>query len=299
MSGGESGMTALLLLTTVVAAVRGLWSPCGLSMLSSLNPVAEAGRGQRFWITALWYLAGAVAGGAVLGGACALGAWLVGSAGLPFGVRGTLALAGAVAALASDLRIGGWSLPDHPRQVDERWLTTYRRWIYAGGYGVQIGTGFATYVMTAGVYLLAALAVLSGRPGTALAAGGLFGLVRGATIGLAALARDPGRLQSLMARVDAAAGASAGVAVAAHVVVAAGMAALLGGPVAGVAVAAALVLPVRAARRRASSARLEPAPQPRTNSGRRGTSDPADRALPGPSARPAGQRSLGSTFTAT
>ena len=38
-------MTALLivaLVTAVAAAARGMWSPCGLSMLSSLNPVSNA-----------------------------------------------------------------------------------------------------------------------------------------------------------------------------------------------------------------------------------------------------------------
>jgi hypothetical protein len=93
--------------------------------------------------------------------------------------------------------------------VDERWLTRYRRWIYAGGFGVQIGTGFATYIMTAGVYLLAVLAVLPGDPRLGLLAGVVFALVRGAGIGLAATARDPERLQRVMARVDAA-GAAAG-----------------------------------------------------------------------------------------
>lgn len=235
-------MITLLLVTTVVAAARGLWSPCGLSMLSSLNPVAERGRGHRFWVTALWYLAGAVAGGAVLGGACAVGAGLVRVVGRPPAVIAALALAGAVVAAASDLRIGGRSLPDNPRQVDERWLTTYRRWIYAGGYGAQIGAGFATYIMTAGVYLLAWLAVLTGRPGTALAAGVLFGFVRGATIALAALARDPGRLQSLMARVDAAAGASVRLAASTYLAVAAAAAWLLGGPRVAALVAAALAV---------------------------------------------------------
>src|SRR3954447_17837656 len=172
-------MILLLVLTTVVAAVRGLWSPCGLSMLSALNPIAERGRGHRFWMTAAWYLAGAVAGAAVLGGALAGAAALVRLAGWSAALTWSLVLAGAAVALASDLRLFGWQLPDHPRQVDERWLTTYRRWIYAGGFGVQIGAGFATYVMTSGVYLLAALAVVSGRPDLAFGTGVLFGLVRG------------------------------------------------------------------------------------------------------------------------
>jgi len=50
-------MSTLLLLTVIVAAARGLWSPCGMSMLSSLNPVSERARGHRFWATACWYVA--------------------------------------------------------------------------------------------------------------------------------------------------------------------------------------------------------------------------------------------------
>jgi hypothetical protein len=42
------------LFVAVVAALRGTWSPCGLSMLSSLNPVSERSRGHRFWGTAVW-----------------------------------------------------------------------------------------------------------------------------------------------------------------------------------------------------------------------------------------------------
>src|SRR3954452_17334638 len=98
-------MILLLVFTTVVAAGRGLWSPCGLSMLSALNPIAERARGHRFWVTALWYVAGAVAGGAVLGGALAGGAALVRLANWPPALTWSLALAGAAVALASDLRL--------------------------------------------------------------------------------------------------------------------------------------------------------------------------------------------------
>jgi MFS family permease len=233
-------LITLLGLTTVVAAVRGLWSPCGLSMLSALNPIAERSRGHRFWLTALWYVAGALAGGAVLGGALAGGAALVAWAALPSALTWALVLAAAAVTLASDLRLGGWQLPDHPRQVDERWLTTYRRWIYAGGFGGQIGAGFATYVMTSAVYLLAALGVLSGRPAVALGAGLLFGAVRGGTIALAGWAQTPARLQALMAGVDARTAASIGAACVAQVAVAAAAAWMLAGPAGGVAAAVVL-----------------------------------------------------------
>src|SRR3954464_10841320 len=113
-------MIALLGLTPVVAAVRGLWSPCGLSMLSALNPVAERSRGHRFWATALWYVAGALAGGAALGGALAGGAALVRLVSWPATVTWSLVLAAAAVALASDLRLGGWQLPRPARPGGER-----------------------------------------------------------------------------------------------------------------------------------------------------------------------------------
>ena len=36
----------------LAAAARSTWSPCGLSMLSQITPMAEAGRGHKFARTA-------------------------------------------------------------------------------------------------------------------------------------------------------------------------------------------------------------------------------------------------------
>ena len=135
-----TGWTLVLAFTVAaVAAVRGLWSPCGLSMVSALNPMSERARGHRYPLTALWYVAGAVAGGAVLGAGCALGASAVGR--LPLTADGTalLVLGCAVIAFVSDVPALSWHLPGHPRQVNEQWIGRYRRWIYAAGFGAQIG----------------------------------------------------------------------------------------------------------------------------------------------------------------
>lgn len=240
-------MLALLYVTATVAAVRGMWSPCGLSMLSSLNPVSERARGNRFWVTACWYIGGAAAGGALLGAGCALGAFGYGRIGAPEGLGWALALVGAAFAVASDTRVAGWSLPVHPRQVDERWLDSYRRWIYAAGYGLQIGTGFATYIMSAGVYLTALLAVLTGSPARAFAGGLTFGLVRGLGVLIAALARDPDRLRTLIGRIDSWAGTSALAATAACTAAGVVSAEHLGGIPLAAAVAFALAVPGRQA----------------------------------------------------
>ena len=104
---------------------------------------------------------------------------------------------GCLVAMASDCRVGGFRLPIHPRQVNERWLMQYRRWLYASGFGFQIGTGFATYIMTAATYLVVLLAVLTGSPAWAMTAGLAFGLVRGAAVLLSSRCRSPESLRAL------------------------------------------------------------------------------------------------------
>ena len=189
-------LLAASVLVTVLAAVRGAWSPCGLSMISAINPFSERARGHRYPATAGWFVAGALAGGAVLGAGAAVGAWLASAVPVPVAV--TVIAVCALVTVASD--VGPISLPGHPRQVNEHWLGRYRRWAYASGFGFQIGTGFATYIMTAAVYLVPALGVLSGSPPLALALGVVFGLVRGLAVLISAGATDPGRLLSLHQR---------------------------------------------------------------------------------------------------
>lgn len=233
----------LAAIVTVVAAARGMWSPCGLSMLSSLNPVSENARGNRFWLTAVWYVLGAVVGGALLGVGCALAAAGYGRLHASASLTWTVVLCAGLVAVASDSRVFGRSLPDHPRQVDERWLVKYRRWIYAAGYGVQIGAGFATYIMTAAVYLVALLAVLTRSSTQAFAVGVLFGAVRGLTILVAAPATGADRLRAAHRRIAALAAPSLRVciAVAGAVAVTAGY--LLAGPLLAAAVGLLALVP--------------------------------------------------------
>jgi len=47
----------------VVAAVRSTWSPCGLSMLATITPLAERARGHRYGVTVTWFVLGSVLGG--------------------------------------------------------------------------------------------------------------------------------------------------------------------------------------------------------------------------------------------
>jgi MFS family permease len=179
-------MTTLLVLVAVLvalaAAVRSTWSPCGLSMLSTITPLSERGKGHSFRATASWFVAGALVGGVTLGAlaaVCAAGVRALGPSPLEVGL--VAVVAASVTAL-SDLAVGGFSLPIHRRQVNERWLDHYRPWVYGAGFGWQIGVGLATYITTAAVYLTVVLAALTANPLAALVIGASFGLVRGLAV---------------------------------------------------------------------------------------------------------------------
>ncbi len=172
-------LIALVFVIAVAAAVRSTWSPCGVSMLSTLTPLGERGRGHRWLPTAVCYLAGAILGGATLGLAMAGLAALRGGSGLDSALNLPLFSVLALVAAAFDSHIGGLVMPGSRRQVNELWLNVYRPWVYSGGFGWQIGTGMLTYLMTSGVYLLVLGAALIGDPTTALLAGVVFGGVRG------------------------------------------------------------------------------------------------------------------------
>jgi len=166
----------------VVAASRSTWSPCGLSMLATITPLAEQGRGHRYRSTATWFVVGSVLGGASLGVVMALLAAGVGALAAPGTALVAVAVVAGVATVAADARIGGFRLPVHHRQVNERWLDQFRPWVYGAGFGWQIGAGLPTYIKTCAVYLMIALAALSGSPEVAVLVGIVFGLVRGLAV---------------------------------------------------------------------------------------------------------------------
>lgn len=199
-------MTVVLLcagiVVAVAAAARSTYSPCGLSMLSSITPFGEKARRHRYWVTAGWYLAGAVLGGATLGAVAAGLAAAVAAVGQvgpwAYATGAALAAAGALV----DAGAFGPVLPLIRRQVDDRWLAHYRPWVYGAGFGWQIGVGFATYLMTAGVVVVVGLGVLSGSPLMAWTLGVVFGLARGCTVFLTASATTAARLRSMHGRLE-------------------------------------------------------------------------------------------------
>ncbi len=199
--------TALLIILGVAvaigAAARSTWSPCGLSMLSSITPLAEHGRGHRYRSTVTWFILGALLGGSALGGLAALFAFGVGALGPSQTTVFALGAVAAVIALVSDLGVFGLSLPIHHRQVNERWLDQFRSWVYGIGFGFQIGMGLATYIMTAALYLLLVIAALSGSVAVAVSLGAVFGLVRGLAVLLGRSITNPETLRSFHRRFSA------------------------------------------------------------------------------------------------
>ncbi len=175
-------VVVLAFVVAVVAAIRSTWSPCGVSMLSTITPLAERSRGRRYRVTVGWFVAGAIGGGLCLGALACAGAVVVRIIGLPRTELESIALVAALAAATLDSGLAGPSLPHHRRQVNEVWLDRYRGWVYGVGFGVQIGSGVATYIMTAAVYLAVVLAALSGSPLAAISVGGAFGAVRGLAV---------------------------------------------------------------------------------------------------------------------
>ncbi len=191
------------LVLSVAAAARSTWSPCGVSMLSTLTPLGERGRGTRFATTAAWFVAGSVVGGALLGAAGMVAALVVSAAHVGATTADAAAAGAAALAAAADVLIAGRRAVGHHRQVNERWLDQFRPWAYGAGFGLQIGSGVATYVTTAGVYLAVVLGGLSGRPLFALGLGLLFGAVRGTAVLLGRRLDTPEALRRFHARFSA------------------------------------------------------------------------------------------------
>jgi MFS family permease len=198
-----NGLSLAAVGIAVVAAVRSTWSPCGQSMLSSITPLSEAGRGRRYGATAAFFVTGAVLGGAVVGLAAAVLAAGIGALGLSTGQRSGLLAVAALAGAAVDAGHTPLRTPFLRRQVNEDWLSRYRAWVYGGGFGFQIGTGVMTYIMTTAVPLTIGAAALTGSPSQALVVLVVFGAVRGAAIFAGAGARSFVQLQRLHRRFEA------------------------------------------------------------------------------------------------
>ncbi|HEX4034091.1 MAG TPA: hypothetical protein VHX66_06580 [Solirubrobacteraceae bacterium] len=170
-----SGALAAIALAALVAGIAGAWSPCGFSMVDTIGTALGDVRRATMTLASATFTLGALAGGAVtFGGLALLGSLLGGGAS---GVRDAIAAALALAAAAADWR-GLRIAPQIRRQVPERW-----RWIMplplaCALYGVLLGLGFTTFVLSFAVWALAGMSFASGSLSFGLVAGIAFGVGR-------------------------------------------------------------------------------------------------------------------------
>lgn len=169
-------------------------------MLASITPLGERARGNQWTITAALFIAASAIAGAALGA----GLGLLGSATLDHVAIGwRLGVLGAALALGVVWELARGTVPGPRRQVNERWLDNYRRWIYATGFGAQLGIGVLTIVVTSAVYAVWAAALLSAHPAAGAAVGAAAGAMRGATLLAGARTDTPQRLVGLHERLQA------------------------------------------------------------------------------------------------
>ena len=172
-------------------------------MLSSISPLGERARRQRYSTTAAAYLLASIAGGASIG-------TVAGTLGriIRVGTRPSDALLAALVAAACILAtvLDLWSrrlrLPTVRRQVNEDWLVRYRGWVYGGAFGFQLGLGIVTIVTTAAVYTVLVVSALVGSITLGAIVGAAFGLARALPLLLVARVRDAGELRSLHRRLQ-------------------------------------------------------------------------------------------------
>jgi hypothetical protein len=178
-------LTYVLIAAAFVAGLTGAWSPCGFSMVSTLGEHAR-GRGATAAACAA-FVPGALLGGVVTFGGLALVGALLGSGGIALGVAAAVAAAAALMELAG-VRIA----PQIRRQVPEHWRRVLPLPLAAAGYGVLLGLGFTTFVLTFAVPALAGVSLAVGDPVTGALVGLAFGAGRALpVVTLAPLAGHP------------------------------------------------------------------------------------------------------------
>jgi len=167
-------LTACLLAAALAAGLTGAWSPCGFSMVDTLAPHGYARRLRTSVAASLAFALGALAGGALTFGGLAVAGAALGAGGpVAVGAAAVVAVA-AAAGEARGLRIA----PQIRRQVPEAWRRVLPVPLAAAGYGVLLGLGFTTFVLSFAVWALAGASIALGDPALGLGMGLAFGAGR-------------------------------------------------------------------------------------------------------------------------
>jgi len=147
-------------------------------MLSSIHPLGERTRQNRWLVTVTAFTIGATGIAALIGAALGWAGGLIPA----MSSTATLLVMASIVATAGLLDAFGMPVPGPERQVNEHWIGTYRGWVYGGAFGIQLGVGLATYVVTWSVYATLALELVTGSPALGAVIGAVFGA--GRSIGL-------------------------------------------------------------------------------------------------------------------
>ena len=170
----------------LVIGMTGTWSPCGFSMVETLGLAGDGGRRFTAAAACAAFVPGAVVGGVVtfvlLSG---FGELIHGAGRAAYLVAAGIAVV-AAAAEARGLRI----VPQIRRQLPESWRWTMPLPAAALLYGVLLGLGFTTFVLSFGVWALAGISLALGNVEAGLVIGAAFGVGRAMPIVVVALQVD-------------------------------------------------------------------------------------------------------------
>ena len=156
----------------VACGAVGVWSPCGFSMIETIG---ASGRGRATKIaSAATFGVGAFVGGVATFGALAAGGALLAPA---WEHGAAVAAAVAIAAAVAEVR-GVRVVPQIRRQVPELWRRVLPLPLATFLYGVLLGLGFTTFVLTLGFWALAAITFALGDLALGAAVGTAFGVGR-------------------------------------------------------------------------------------------------------------------------
>ena len=159
----------------LLIGATGTFSPCGLSVIETIGPTGHT-RGRRTTAAAcVAFLPGAVAGGLITFGTLAVVGHVLHGA----GGRTSYLAAAAIALVAAVLEARGTRIvPQIRRQLPEHWRRAMPMPLAAALYGLLLGIGFTTFVLSFGVWALAGVSLALGNASLGLLIGAAFGVGR-------------------------------------------------------------------------------------------------------------------------
>jgi len=167
-----------LALAGLLVGATGTWSPCGFSMIETIGPTGHTGGTRTTLAACATFGPAAVLGGALTFGVLALLGETLGAGGTVAYVAAAAVTLAAAVAEARGVRI----VPQVRRQLPIGWRTAMPMPVAAAGYGVLLGLGFTTFVLSYGVWALMGACVAIGDPTAGLVAGLAFGIGRAVPI---------------------------------------------------------------------------------------------------------------------